>query len=303
MAFFKNVDVVVENTSVDPIYESSVGLGVIKLDCIKFDNDCFKAAIKTDIREQMMITEGATGEELVSFQEVSISGMWEKVKAFFKKLWDKIKAFFRGWYARFAAWFTSNNKKFYDTYKKDVEQKIGELGDLEVKFRKRKGNIMDSVKQLGVNNEVVGDIKRLAKNIERDDNTYEAVVKDLTGGKDISSKSEIKDLMAEKFLMDEDTVKYLEIHNEVVEELKSADKAIKEIKQLENDINKTISNTIKGIEREIKSADDVKEFKTQPSAVASAIGRFVTDITSSATELLKTRAAACRKAFARAVAY
>lgn len=305
MAFFKNVDVVTENTSVDPIYESSVGLGVIKLDCIKFDNDCFKAAIKTDIREQMMVNEGATTAELVSFQEVSMSGMWEKIKDFFKKLWNKIKAYFRGWYARFYAWFTSNNKKFYDTFKKEVDKKRsnGELQELEVTWRKAKNkNFIDTC--TAKSDQI--DIKDLATKTEKDDNTYAAVVKSITSATEsIENRSELKDYIVDKTYDDEEQVEFTSIYDEVIEELKSADKAVKEAKKTESSISKVINSKLKEVEREAKGADkdNKTEFKTQPAAIAAALGRYVSDICAISTEMTKSHAAMARKAFARAVSY
>ena len=123
MAFFgghdtEDINVTLENSA---IYESEVGLGVIALECTQFEAEIFADCVRSDMKESALVQEGADVE---AFQE----GAWETVKTkvvnFVKKVWAKVKAFFNGWYAKVAARVMSDNKAFYNKFKKSVEDKL-----------------------------------------------------------------------------------------------------------------------------------------------------------------------------------
>lgn len=131
MAFFgghdtEDINVTLENSAK---YECEAGLGLIALECTQFEAEIFGECVRSDMKEYALVQEGA---EIEPFQEASWEVVKTKVVNFLKKVWAKIKAFFNGWYAKIAARVMSDNKAFYNKFKKSLESK--DLSKLEVKY-------------------------------------------------------------------------------------------------------------------------------------------------------------------------
>ena len=131
MAFFgghdtEDINVTLENSAK---YECEAGLGLIALECTQFEAEIFGECVRSDMKEYALVQEGA---DIEPFQEASWETVKTKVVNFLKKVWAKIKAFFNGWYAKIAARVMSDNKAFYNKFKKSLESK--DLSKLEVKY-------------------------------------------------------------------------------------------------------------------------------------------------------------------------
>ena len=62
---------------------------------------------KCDRKERQMIAEGASAEEIASFQETSVGGVFQYVKGIMERFWAKIKAFFSKMYQKVKKYFAN----------------------------------------------------------------------------------------------------------------------------------------------------------------------------------------------------
>lgn len=282
MAFFggytEDIDVTLENSA---IYESEAGLGVIALECTQFEAELFEECVKSDIKEYQVVQEGG---DVDAFQE----GAWETVKTkvvnFVKKVWAKIKAFFNGWYAKIAARMMTDNKAFYNKFKKDVEKKVG-LSDLKLDWQRLKKNTFE-----------VTDFSVLVKDKSLAEADTETVIeKTYKIGESVKSHSEAKKYMIDNSLDSETEVAYTDISSEIVDVLSNA-KEFRELQKVYDKANKNLSKTVKELEKDNK---DVKNI----SMIATAYARAELTLLEANVATVKKYAGQCRRAFAKAVAY
>lgn len=88
--FGRNYDVVADES-----YSGVEGGLIAMLDIQRNNHAMFESMIARDFQEAYMIHEGASDEELISFNEASASGIIDKIKAAVKKIWEKIKGVFK----------------------------------------------------------------------------------------------------------------------------------------------------------------------------------------------------------------
>lgn len=281
MAFFgghdtEDINVTLENSA---IYESEVGLGVIALECTQFESEIFAECVHSDMKEYALVQEGADVE---AFQE----GAWETIKTkvveFVKKVWAKVKAFFNGWYAKVAARVMSDNKAFYNKFKKDVENKT-DLDKLEVKYEKP-SNAAYGAKEFGS--------LTLANYAESD---TADIIKAIYTGVEATSHAEAKKEILKAAFEDEKTVTFKDIKSDVVAELTNGEalkEAQKQFKSVDGKLAKTVSDLTKGKE-EVKNI----------SAIANAAAKAQVTIAECAVAIAKKKAAQARRLFAKAVAF
>lgn len=281
MAFFgghdtEDINVTLENSA---IYESEVGLGVIALECTQFEAEIFADCVRSDIKECALIQEGA---DVAAFQE----GAWETVKnkvvEFVKKVWAKVKAFFNGWYAKIAARVMSDNKAFYNKFKKDVENK-SDLDKLEVKYEEPT-NAAYGAK----------DFASLTLSNFAESDT-EDIIKSIYTGVEATSHAEAKKEILKAAFGDEKTVNFKDIKSDVVSELTNGaalKEAQKRFKEVDGKLAKTVSELTKGKE-EVKNI----------SVIANAAAKAQVTVAECAVAIAKKKAAQARRLFAKAVAY
>lgn len=231
-----------------------------------YQNDyaLFTGALYQDIKEYSMVHEGASVGEVVAFQEASISGFFNKIKEFFKKLWAKIKAIFHNFIAKFDSMFMKSGKALLKKYKKEIEMK--DTSDLEVKFRKEKSvDVIPNSTTIAVNVAASEEAKKALENFDSDDFAVSVVKKfypkiSLTSINDFDK--EFKDYLYE----DEDDVKWGEIRQKVYDVLED-DKLIKDVEKSAGNMDKAIADIIKEIDK--AESQYTKDFKsdTEHSAI------------------------------------
>lgn len=283
MAFFgghdntEDINVTLENSAV---YECEAGLGIIALECTQFEAEIFGDCVRSDMKEYALVQEGADVE---AFQE----GAWETVKTkvvnFVKKVWAKIKAFFNGWYAKVAARLMSDNKAFYNKFKKSLDSK--DLSKLEVKWEAPKAHDYSAN---GISE--LGDLKSLA-NADASD-VIEKVYKI---GETVSSHAEAKKVMLEKAFDDEDEVKYTSIAGLVVGILNDG-KSIKETEKSYKKLEAKLAKDVKDLEKENKAVENI-------AVIANACAKAKVVVLEAEAAIAKKSAAQARRVFAKAVAY
>lgn len=282
MAFFgghdtEDINVTLENSAK---YECEAGLGLIALECTQFEAEIFGECVRSDMKEYALVQEGA---DIEPFQE----GAWETVKTkvvnFVKKVWAKIKAFFNGWRAKIAARLMSDNKAFYNKFKKSVEDK--DCSKLEVKWEAPK-TFSYNVKSISE----LGDLKSLA-----DADASDVIEKVYDIGESVSSHAEAKKAMIENAFDDEDEVKYTSIAADVVTILNS-DKFIREAEKATKKLESKLAKDVKDIQKENKTVENI-------AIIANACAKAKVVMAEAITVIFKKMASQARRAFAKAVAY
>lgn len=222
-----------------------------------YQNDfaLFKGAIYSDIKENAMIHEGASVEDVMALQEGAISDFFNKIKEFFKKLWAKIKAIFKGFIAKFDSMFMKSGKALLKKYKKDIEMK--DTSELEVSFSKPKGAIQIDATSISVSVMDETDPKKALENFDADDEACAEAGKLFKGFK-ITSMSDFDKELHDHFFEDKDDVKWSEIRSEVYTVLEN-DKLVKDTKKSADNIDKTMAEIIKQINK--AESEYTKEFK------------------------------------------
>ena len=284
MAFFgghdtEDINVTLENSAK---YECEAGLGLIALECTQFEAEIFGECVRSDMKEYALVQEGA---EIEPFQEASWEVVKTKVVNFLKKVWAKIKAFFNGWYAKIAARVMSDNKAFYNKFKKSLESK--DLSKLEVKYEEPED------KTFTVKSEITSYSDKKYEEADASD-ILEEVYSNIGTG--ISSHAEAKKEMLEQAFKDEDKVKYTSIAAAVENELKDS-KAVKnaqkEYVKAEKKLAKKISDAQKNNKETIKNI----------AIIANACSKADVVLLEAELAIAKKTASQARRVFAKAVAY
>ncbi len=284
MAFFgghdtEDINVTLENSAK---YECEAGLGLIALECTQFEAEIFGDCVRSDMKEFALVQEGA---EIEPFQEASWEVVKTKVVNFLKKVWAKIKAFFNGWYAKIAARVMSDNKAFYNKFKKSLESK--DLSKLEVKYEEPED------KTFTVKSEITSYSDKKYEEADASD-ILEEVYSNIGTG--ISSHAEAKKEMLEQAFKDEDEVKYTSIAAAVETELKdskSVKNAQKEYVKAEKKLAKKISDAQKNNKETIKNI----------AIIANACSKADVVLLEAELAIAKKTASQARRVFAKAVAY
>ena len=284
MAFFgghdtEDINVTLENSAK---YECEAGLGLIALECTQFEAEIFGECVRSDMKEYALVQEGA---EIEPFQEASWEVVKTKVVNFLKKVWAKIKAFFNGWYAKIAARVMSDNKAFYNKFKKSLESK--DLSKLEVKYEEPED------KTFTVKSEITSYSDKKYEEADASD-ILEEVYSNIGTG--ISSHAEAKKEMLEQAFKDEDEVKYTSIAAAVENELKDSKavkKAQKEYVKTEKKLAKKISDAQKNNKETIKNI----------AIIANACSKADVVLLEAELAIAKKTASQARRVFAKAVAY
>lgn len=88
------------------------------------------------------------GNTEVMYESVNIKGIFEKIKAFFKKIIEKIHKIFHTFVAKMASWF-GNNKSFAQKYEKEIVKNWSQISnDFEFKgWKFKKDNLLKEVSE------------------------------------------------------------------------------------------------------------------------------------------------------------
>lgn len=135
-----------------------------------YQNDfaLFEAAVKSDMSEMVVTKEGG---DLEALQEASLSGAWEAIKAFFKKLGAKIKALFTSFMAKFESYITKDTKAYVKKYEKSLNK---DYKGFKAKYAEPKKNdyVIGDIKAFDFDITAVAKMSDMAA--DRSGNDYEA---------------------------------------------------------------------------------------------------------------------------------
>lgn len=230
-----------------------------------YQNDyaLFTGILYSDFKEYSMVHEGASAGEIMALREASISGFFNKIKEFFKKLWAKIKAIFHNFIAKFDSVFMKSGKDLLKKYKKEIELK--DTSDLEVSYEKMKNAdavLINTNITVSVADVATGDPKKALEDFDGEEFSCK-VAKELAGV-DINSMSEFDKEFHSVMFEDKEDRKWSEISGEVYAIIEN-DKALKTAKKAATAMDNTIAGIIKQLNKdEEKFSKDTKSDTEHP---------------------------------------
>lgn len=223
------------------------------------DQAIFEAVIGQDFAEAYAFSEGC---ELELVTESALSGAFDKLKAFVKKIWEKIKGLFKSFMTKLNSVIIRDNKKFVEKYKKEVTTK--NLSKMKYKWcePQSKGfdelrNALDddltatsvSLKLQDIFNYTENQIKKANEDIDDGDAEEDLLTSFLASGNSTDSSSFSKDVHDECF-DSEDTEEGLDTVrlNSIMKVLDGSAKELDNIKKAQSNVDKVFSNTLKEID-------------------------------------------------------
>lgn len=262
--------VVLENKE---LYQTEYGIDEIMVECVDFDHEVFQDLIRSDFREQQLLSEGAEPEVIEESIKETLKNAYDKVVEFIKKWYAKIKTWVNDFVQKIMKKFAADNKKVYDKYK-DAVAKNEKAGEAKVKFPKN-ATFVSSNKIYAsedILKDLTGDSKVEALSVSK-------MVEDITGGVEETEFSKVK-TSVESLLVNGNSLQTL--HRDMLKNCKDiADKLQKWFKD--------------------KSKDD-KEFAKAKGAVNIAIRNHTTQSKAN-LEALKIYLKCARGAWAKAASH
>lgn len=259
--------VVLENKE---LYQTEYGIDEIIVECVDFDHEVFQDLIRSDFREQQLLSEGAEPEVIEESIKETLKNAYDKVVEFIKKWYAKIKTWLNDFVQKIISKFVADNKKVYDKYK-DAVAKNEKAGEAKVKFPK---NVtFEGIKKDFVNENILkglnGDSKVEALSVSK-------LVEEVTGGIEETEFAKVKNSV-ESLLVNGNS--FQSLHKNILKNVKdTADRLQKWFKD--------------------KSKDD-KEFAKAKGAVNTTLRNYTTQ-TKANLEALKIYLKCARGAWSKA---
>lgn len=166
-------------TSVEPFRGEHFNyheLGIIAASESAANRDAFMKAIA--LNELASVEQYGTDQ--VFYESVNLGGIFEKIKAFFKKIIEKIHKIFHTFIAKLSSWFQSS-KDFAKKYEKEIIKKWG-LVKSDWEF---KGYIFKYLP--GKKSDISAEVDATKNNIVAPGNVENKLIKDLLNNKDFNS--------------------------------------------------------------------------------------------------------------------
>lgn len=191
----------------DESYNGVAGCYQAMIDMEANSHAIFEETIQRDFLEASYIHEGRDEDDIYALQEASVAGIFDRIKAFIKKVWEKIKGIFKNFIAKLHTTIGRDNKALLKKYQKEILKK--DKSKIKYKWCKPTGKL-ESVVQDAVEGKK---LKPIAQNVLK-------VVSDANKSTEFKK---IKDAMDDG-----------EYHNNV---LKSVIPELDEYKNMEKDIH------------------------------------------------------------------
>lgn len=228
-------------------YCGAAGAAMAALEGQQNDMTIFEMAIASDFQEAMAIKEG---RDIEALQEASLSGMWEAIKNFFKKLGDKIKSMFTAFIAKMESYMKKDTKAYVEKYRSVINKKAN-FKDMKAKFSKPKLDGYVWNKDYNFTNL---DIKAFENKPEDDDFDVDDFIDDCLKnaiGSSTTKKEFQKDL--HDLLYEDEEVKddwTLNDINAAMSRMVDADKAIRDLKSRNDSLQSQIKKVISDISKQ-----------------------------------------------------
>jgi hypothetical protein len=259
--------VVLENKE---LYQTEYGIDEIMVECVDFDHEVFQDLIRSDFREQQLLSEGAEPEVIEESIKETLKNAYDKVVEFIKKWYAKIKTWLNDFVQKIISKFVADNKKVYEKYK-DAVAKNEKAGEAKVKFPKNVA--FEGIKKDFVSENI---LKGLNADSKVEALSVSKLVDQVTGGIEETEFAKVKNSV-ESLLVNGNSLQSL--HKNI----------LKNVKKAADDLQKWFKD---------KAKDD-KEFAKAKGAVNTTIRNYTTQ-TKANLEALKIYLKCARGAWSKA---
>ena len=259
--------VVLENKE---LYQTEYGIDEIMVECVDFDHEVFQDLIRSDFREQQLLSEGAEPEVIEESIKETLKNAYDKVVEFIKKWYAKIKTWLNDFVQKIISKFVADNKKVYEKYK-DAVAKNEKAGEAKVKFPKNAA--FEGIKKDFVNENI---LKGLNADSKVEALSVSKLVDQVTGGIEETEFAKVKNSV-ESLLVNGNN-----------------------LQSLHKNMLKNVKDTVDRLQKwfKDKSKDD-KEFAKAKGAVNTTLRNYTTQ-TKANLEALKVYLKCARGAWAKA---
>lgn len=261
----------------------------------------FNAVLKSDMTEIKARTEGTMLEsELTQLQEASLKSFYKAVADKLRAFWEKIKGVFKKAYASLAAFAV----KYGSAYVKANQAKIDALKDTD----KVPGKFLKLNKKNGVVACVAGSSSCTVDSLVGKSSTAktaadfnELFLSTVTGGK-FNGEKDLYTAMKEIVFSEvtDGTLNDFGGKAYVVDSIKGAGQCIKSLHALEEELQKTITGSIRDLEKKSKEAGDAAGSAVY-GAAASGTTTAISALVRNGIKLVKLQVAQSRKVLVSAI--
>lgn len=309
MSFYSAFDENV-NYDVEPRFTGEDGAAALMIESLNFEEQITLDMLKSDYLEAKAIKESASEEEIAAITEASVKDIAAKIKNFFIKLGKRIKEFVLGWVARIRAKLTSNNEKFYNKYKDQVNN----AGDMKVDYRKTNPlssysgsdkspqDTLDAIKKAYKISEKPEDPNKLedASDVNKED-VKNTAVNTFFGKTDLKYDDLKKNLEEYAYkTSDKEEVTFDDIRSEVEDLLKNGNRELESLKRKAENAERSCKNAANEAEKGVNKNTRLAQ---RMSTVASVAGTVLSKSFSTVMSIYKEQLSQARTVFAKAVQY
>lgn len=253
----------------DESYNGVAGCYQAMVDMEANNHAIFEETIQRDFLEASYIHEGRDEDDIYALQEASIAGIFDRIKAFVKKVWEKIKGIFKNFIAKIHTTIGRDNKALLKKYQKEILKKdkskvkykwCNPTGKLESDIQAAVGghklkpiaqNVLKDVSDKGKAN----NFKKI-KDAMDDGDYYDNVIKSI--GIDAEYKSMEKDIHELCFDSAESEEGVSSARLNAVFKDMEGDKTVTNIEKAQKETNKYFANIMSDLDKASSAAAKLK---------------------------------------------
>lgn len=250
-------------------YDTSCGAALALVESAQNDYKMFRAMLEVDAHEcaiKRQSTGYVTEGEIMALSESTLSGIWEKIKEFFKKVAAKIKSIFHNFFIKFRGLYM-NGKQLVKKYGNDVLRNSDILGKVEIKWRKIKNRTdLNSTTLMSEVPNVIGSVSEVDKIWDEDsDKRWDKYIKNTDRNNlvrtTVNNAADYREALEDYFWDDTEATKYdaKEIGvRTIVTDLEGYDKILKEAEKTAKKVTDSYEKLVQTADKMAKEAAGLK---------------------------------------------
>lgn len=255
----------------DESYNGVAGCYQAMIDMEANNHAIFEETIQRDFLEASYIHEGKDEEEIYALQEASVAGIFDRIKAFIKKVWEKIKGIFKNFIAKIHTTIGRDNKALLKKYQKEILKK--DKSKIKYKWCNPTGKLEGDLQKAIEGHK----LKPIAQNVLKNVSDYKKSTTEFKKIKDAMDDGDYYDNVLKSILPELDEYKNMEkdIHElcfdsaESEEGVSSArlsavfkdmegDKTVTNIEKAQKETNKYFANIMSDLDKASSAAAKLK---------------------------------------------
>lgn len=153
----------------DESYNGVAGCYQAMIDMEANNHAIFEETLQIDFLEATYIHEGRDEDDIYALQEASVAGIFDRIKAFIKKVWEKIKGIFKNFIAKIHTTIGRDNKALLKKYQKEILKK--DKSKIKYKWCNPTGKLEGEVQKAIEGNQLKPIAQNVLKNVSNKANS------------------------------------------------------------------------------------------------------------------------------------